>query len=569
MFSSRWKAVAADVGTRTGDQCWKRWNDSLDPTLKHDPWTEKEDENLLKAVRELGRAWSRIATERLNGRSGLSCKNRIDHLNRRHRRVMNFNSGHILHKLNVAMSRGGCAPGVTSMQKKEALQPHSTELLVHSAMTPFDPAQAAANQPAAQEARAEQEAANAMYNNLRYDPMMPFSLTHNRDNVQANLETSAAMAAAAGGNTLDSANPQDNNGHSSNQLRGSTNPYSNANAALNGLASGNANARPSYARAPLMTFSPQAMNFDEGYRKLIQHTNQVSHGQYPTVRSQMPPSDNLKDVQWTNASFNNSGHGHTSMHSTPIETSASSNVIQQSPVQLDTDDGNRRTTEIYNPTNNSLSHALYNRPIDADAYVYNGLAHIARPPLYPNVQLGGNTVQYASSSYPSSQHSSISMISSPVSEMSQSAWSIPREMNRGSRNPLDIASLTSPNNVEPMGATSSRRPTNFIDKNRLDASYYATAHHAANIAHLISPEIPASVESQASSKEEDIQSGIRSSTSFSFDSHEDRRNVQVNQDVHIHGYDDSEFVHQERNMNAESELMLEACNPKCQSNVSV
>ena len=231
----RWKAVASDVGTRTGDQCWKRWNDSLDPTLKHDPWTEKEDENLLKAVRELGRAWSRIATERLNGRSGLSCKNRIDHLNRRHRRVMNFNSGHILHKLNVAMNRGGCVPNVTLMQKKDSLQHHPTDVMVHTTLTPFDPAQAAANQTVGREVHADQEAANAMYNSIRYDPMMPFSLTHNRDNVQANLDTSAAMAAAAaGGNPMDPILSMEENSNTLHQSGTSTNQDPNVDAEFTG-----------------------------------------------------------------------------------------------------------------------------------------------------------------------------------------------------------------------------------------------------------------------------------------------------------------------------------------------
>ncbi|PWN38444.1 uncharacterized protein FA14DRAFT_153764 [Meira miltonrushii] len=587
---NKWKAVASDVGTRTGDQCWKRWNDSLDPTLKHDPWTEKEDESLLKAVRELGRAWSRIATERLNGRSGLSCKNRIDHLNRRHRRVMNFNSGHILHKLNVAMNRGGCVPNVTLMQKKDSLQEQPAEILVHTAMTPFDPAQAAANQPAAHEARAEQEAANAMYNNLRYDPMMPFSLTHNRDNVQANLETSAAMAAAAAnGSTMDSAFSLEDNVNGSIQPGGNFDSHPTANAALTvpAYANSNTNAKLSYPRASVMTFNPHTVNFDEGYRRMVQQAQQAYRGRYPTVRPLLPPSENVKDGQWTNAGQSSGDHSSNSMHSTPIEATAvpSSNTVvtsmaQQSPVQTNINIGNGRMTEFHDPMNPSVSHALLNRPIDANTYVYNGMAHIARPPLYPNVQLnGGNAVQYASSSYPSSQQSNISMMSSPVSEMSQAGWNVPRDMNRGARNPLDIAALTSPTNVEPMGATSSRRPTNFIDKNRLDASYYATAHHAASIAHLISPEIPASVDNQMSAKEgEDVESGGHSSTSFSMDSQQNRRDGQsdqssvIHQNVHIHGYDDSEFVHQEKNVDADGELdrelALESGHPSGQGNSS-
>lgn len=572
----RWKAVASDVGTRTGDQCWKRWNDSLDPTLKHDPWTEKEDENLLKAVRELGRAWSRIATERLNGRSGLSCKNRIDHLNRRHRRVMNFNSGHILHKLNVAMNRGGCVSNVTLMQKKDSLQHHPADVMVHTTLTPFDTAQAAANQTSAREVSADQEAANAMYNSIRYDPMMPFSLTHNRDNVQANLDTSAAMAAvAAGSNSMDPVLSLEENGNAFSQSGASINQKSNMDAefTVSHYASTSANAKPSHPRSEQMAFNPHSINFDDSYRKMIQHANQVYRGRYPTVRHPLPSSGNTKDGHWENA------YDFTSMHANPIEantlasgSASTATMVQQSPVLSSSGNVNGHMTEVYDPINPSLGHAQINRPIDANTYVFNGMSHVVRPSLYPSVPMGNNTVQYASSSYPSSQHSNISMMSSPISEMSQTAWNIPRDANRGQRNPLDIAALTSPTNIEPMGATSSRRPTNFIDKNRLDASYYATAHHAASIAHLISPEIPASVDKQLSSREEDLQSGIsQSTTSFSFDSQQQSRGNErasqdsvIHQNVHIQGYDDSEFVvHQNGNIGTKSELegnlMLEAC----------
>lgn len=38
----RWSKVAADVGSRNGDQCWKRWNDCLNPKIDKSPWTEDE-----------------------------------------------------------------------------------------------------------------------------------------------------------------------------------------------------------------------------------------------------------------------------------------------------------------------------------------------------------------------------------------------------------------------------------------------------------------------------------------------------------------------------------------------
>jgi hypothetical protein len=79
--------VAKDVKSRSGDQCWKRWNDSLDPQLNHSQWQPFEDAILEQAVLRSGRMWSKIATENLPGRSGLSCKNRWDHIQRKQRRI--------------------------------------------------------------------------------------------------------------------------------------------------------------------------------------------------------------------------------------------------------------------------------------------------------------------------------------------------------------------------------------------------------------------------------------------------------------------------------------------------
>ncbi|UZJ54902.1 hypothetical protein CBS101457_004222 [Exobasidium rhododendri] len=84
---NKWKLVAKEVVTRSGDQCWKRWNDSLNPILNHTQWSPAEDEILETAVLETGRTWSKIANESLGHRSGLACKNRWDHIQRKQRRM--------------------------------------------------------------------------------------------------------------------------------------------------------------------------------------------------------------------------------------------------------------------------------------------------------------------------------------------------------------------------------------------------------------------------------------------------------------------------------------------------
>lgn len=39
---NRWIAVAPEVGTRNSEQCAKRWNDNLNPSLDHSFWSNEE-----------------------------------------------------------------------------------------------------------------------------------------------------------------------------------------------------------------------------------------------------------------------------------------------------------------------------------------------------------------------------------------------------------------------------------------------------------------------------------------------------------------------------------------------
>lgn len=42
LYGARWSKIAEAVGTRNGDQCWKRWYDCLDPRIDKSPWTPEE-----------------------------------------------------------------------------------------------------------------------------------------------------------------------------------------------------------------------------------------------------------------------------------------------------------------------------------------------------------------------------------------------------------------------------------------------------------------------------------------------------------------------------------------------
>jgi hypothetical protein len=42
LYGGRWSRIAEVVGTRNGDQCWKRWYDCLDPRIDKSPWTAED-----------------------------------------------------------------------------------------------------------------------------------------------------------------------------------------------------------------------------------------------------------------------------------------------------------------------------------------------------------------------------------------------------------------------------------------------------------------------------------------------------------------------------------------------
>ncbi|KAI4225571.1 MAG: hypothetical protein L6R36_003822 [Xanthoria steineri] len=57
-------------------QCAKRWGYALDPALSHTPWTEAQDEHLLRAINEHGHNWTKISGTVFQDRSTVNIKNR-------------------------------------------------------------------------------------------------------------------------------------------------------------------------------------------------------------------------------------------------------------------------------------------------------------------------------------------------------------------------------------------------------------------------------------------------------------------------------------------------------------
>ncbi|KAK2879436.1 hypothetical protein FQN49_000871 [Arthroderma sp. PD_2] len=83
LLGLKWTQVSERVGTRNSDQCAKRWAYALNPSVSHAPWTEEQDESLLRAVHEFGRNWSKIGSAVFGDRSAVDIKNRYFVLQRK------------------------------------------------------------------------------------------------------------------------------------------------------------------------------------------------------------------------------------------------------------------------------------------------------------------------------------------------------------------------------------------------------------------------------------------------------------------------------------------------------
>ena len=74
-----WKKIAEVLPGRTDVQCLHRWQKVLNPELVKGPWSEEEDNLVIKLVEMYGpQKWTFIA-EHLPGRIGKQCRERWQH----------------------------------------------------------------------------------------------------------------------------------------------------------------------------------------------------------------------------------------------------------------------------------------------------------------------------------------------------------------------------------------------------------------------------------------------------------------------------------------------------------
>ena len=64
------------MDAKTDQECAKRWQQSLDPSLIHAKWQPQDNEKLMNAVKIHGRRWKVVAETTFPGRSTTDLKNR-------------------------------------------------------------------------------------------------------------------------------------------------------------------------------------------------------------------------------------------------------------------------------------------------------------------------------------------------------------------------------------------------------------------------------------------------------------------------------------------------------------
>lgn len=73
--TNNWKIIAKELPPRTPRQCRERWNNYIDPNLSQEPWTQEEDEILMRIHDQFGNHWKQIESY-LPNRSKNSIKKR-------------------------------------------------------------------------------------------------------------------------------------------------------------------------------------------------------------------------------------------------------------------------------------------------------------------------------------------------------------------------------------------------------------------------------------------------------------------------------------------------------------
>ncbi|KAL2151681.1 hypothetical protein VTH82DRAFT_6779 [Thermothelomyces myriococcoides] len=129
-YGTQWSLVAQAVGSRNSEQCSSHWAQVLDPSINYCDWSREEDEALLHAVLTHGTNWTKIAATHVPRRTTLALKNRYSSLRLRHRNQTeqrNSTAGAsylVQHGQDTSSNGDSPEQQTTSKRRKRA---HSTE----------------------------------------------------------------------------------------------------------------------------------------------------------------------------------------------------------------------------------------------------------------------------------------------------------------------------------------------------------------------------------------------------------------------------------------------------------
>jgi hypothetical protein len=76
-FNNTWIDVAGVLPGRTNEQCRERWAEIGTTEGERGPWSEVEEQQLLAAVKELGKKWKMVSEKLGSGRTGPNVKKNI------------------------------------------------------------------------------------------------------------------------------------------------------------------------------------------------------------------------------------------------------------------------------------------------------------------------------------------------------------------------------------------------------------------------------------------------------------------------------------------------------------
>lgn len=109
----KWSQVAKQLNSvrhngrkiRSGKQCKERWNNHLNPEIRHGQWTAAEDLELLQAYQKAGKQWSLIARQ-IQNRTESSVKNRIKSLINKELQCIDLKQNHDAALQRLVAKRG-------------------------------------------------------------------------------------------------------------------------------------------------------------------------------------------------------------------------------------------------------------------------------------------------------------------------------------------------------------------------------------------------------------------------------------------------------------------------------